>query len=186
MKKAASILFSAILLFNLIGYQLLSNYMQHQSDVALQMQLDDELYDDSELISFKLPLSIPYHNSTKDFERVDGEVKVDGMIYNYVKRRIYQDTLEVLCIVNKEKMQLQSAKDEFFQLCYDLKHSSSGKKNTSAPVAKNLQLEYCYSFDFLQISGLSPENIHHNNFLSVLLSSIYLPTAAEPPEQVSC
>jgi hypothetical protein len=187
LKQAAAIFFSAILLFNLIGYQLVSSYLQQQTDSALELRLDEQTYNEDELISFKLPLSIPYNNSSKDFERVDGEVNVKGVIYKYVKRRIYQDTLEVLCIVNKDKMQLQSAKDEFFKLCYDLKHSpTSGKKNTSGSVAKGLQLEYYYSNYSLTIQAQLIERTVYYNSPSVALPIIFLAPAGQPPEGVSC
>jgi hypothetical protein len=182
LKKTAAILFTTILLFNIIGYELISNYIQLQSDLNLQTKLDDELYNDDELVAFKLPLSIPYNNSSKEFERVDGEVNVKGVIYKYVKRRIYQDTLEVLCIVNKDKMQLQSAKDQFFQLCYDLKHSSSAKKNNTPSVVKNIPLEYCETINPLNISALFPEQIKYSALLSTQLTAVWLPLAIKPPE----
>lgn len=159
--------------------------MQHQSDLNLQMKLDDELYNEDELVAFKLPLIIPYNNSSKEFERVDGEVNVKGVIYKYVKRRIYQDTLEVLCIVNKNKMQLQSAKDKFFQLCYDLKHSSSAKKNSIPSVVKNIPLEYCETIIPFDILALFPEHIKYSVLLSIQLTAVWLPLTIKPPEELA-
>ena len=59
--------------------------------------MENNNYKESQLISPKVPVSyIPYYNNSKSFERIDGQIEIQGGLYKYVKRRIYNDSLELL------------------------------------------------------------------------------------------
>lgn len=130
-----------VLLFNLCGYRLVIDYMQQQHDEKLTAQLDNEEYANEDLISIKTALSMPYYTATMDFERVDGSIRIDGVEYNYVKRRIINDSLELLCLPNTVKQKLQTAKSDFFKISNDLQRPESNKK--AANIIKTALPEYC-------------------------------------------
>ncbi|HLL41614.1 MAG TPA: hypothetical protein VK369_00680, partial [Segetibacter sp.] len=115
MKKFSAIFLIALFLFNLFGYRILFNYEQQQSDVRLEASLDKQEYNDADLVTIKVPLSLPYVNNQQNFERVDGEITVNGKILKYVKRKITDGNLILLCLPNDNKMRIESAKDEFFK-----------------------------------------------------------------------
>lgn len=89
--------------------------------------LDRKAYDDQHLLTVKIPLHLPYLSGSGSFERVDGEIMVDGIHYKYVKRRVCNDSLVLLCLPNKAKEKLLKAKDEYFQLVNGISHSTDGK-----------------------------------------------------------
>ena len=96
-KQLAAILLIGILFFNWYGYQLLTAYWQQKAENTLVARLDRHDYDDDQLVSIKVPLTtLDYYNSSTSFERVDGQVDINGVHYNYVKRRIFKDSLELL------------------------------------------------------------------------------------------
>ncbi|THU39647.1 hypothetical protein FAM09_14215 [Niastella caeni] len=103
----------AVHLFNIAGYTLLFDYFIQQSDRQFIQQLDNNQYNDSELIEVKIALHTPYLTSWSDYERIDGEAEVNGVYYNYVKRKIYNDTLYLLCLPNKNKTQLNAARIDY-------------------------------------------------------------------------
>ena len=144
MKKVSAILLISIFLFNLVGYRLVLNYLQQQASLRLEASLDKDDFNEAELITLQIPLSLPYQNDQENFERVDGELKLDGKIYKYVKRKISEGKLILLCLPDHRKMQLQSAKDEFFKNTADLVQNNSGKKsgNSKQVTFKNLMGEY--------------------------------------------
>ncbi len=186
LKRFCAILLLFIFLFNLYGYKFVIDYLQNRQETKLELQLDNEEYNNEDLISFKLPVNLPYYTNSQNYERTNGSIEINGIEYKYVKKRIYKDSIELLCISSSIKKYFQNAKDEFFQLCFDLKHlSTSNKKNTPAPVAKNLQLEYCYSISSLNIAALLPENIKHNRAVSIPFSTIYLSSEEQPPKVLS-
>jgi hypothetical protein len=110
----------AIYLFNLVGYTLLFEYFMQRSDRQLIQLLDNNDYNDSELIEVKIVLHTPYLTSWSDYERVDGEAEVNGVYYNYVKRKIHNDTLYLLCLPNKNKTLLNAARIEYANKVQDV------------------------------------------------------------------
>ena len=118
--------------------------MQERSDEQLEARLDQNDYDESQLIELRVPMNLPYHNDWTEFERYDGEVEIDGVHYKYVKRKVENGELVLMCLPNNEKQLIQSARDNFFKLVNDLQQPTSGKKadggNTTA--FKSLFSEY--------------------------------------------
>ncbi len=143
-KQIAAILLLSLFLFNLVGYRLLFQYAQQQADVQLTASLDNHQYNDEDLISITVPLSMPYQTIQSDFERVDGEIKVNGNIYKYVKRRIVNGELVLLCLPDHNKMRIESAKDDFFKTTTDIAQDHASKKADpfKSGAGKNLQSDY--------------------------------------------
>jgi len=120
-----------VLLFNWGGYRWVFSYLEDSSSKLLNASLDDRNYDEAALITLKLPVEhLPYYTNSPIFERVKGEVNIGGMKYQYVEKRIFNDSLEMRCIPNAHSIHLTNARDEFFKLVNDLQQtSSSGKHN---------------------------------------------------------
>jgi hypothetical protein len=117
LRKIATILLLGILLFNLVGYRLLVTYMQDRTSRNMEARLDDNHYDESQLVSVKVPIShLSYYNTDSQFERVDGSIELGGVQYRYVKRRIYNDSLEILCLPDRAATALQAFKGDFYRL----------------------------------------------------------------------
>ena len=128
----------------MVGYKFVFNYAQQKSDQTFVAALDNDNYNDAELLTIKVPISLPYQNDRQNFERVDGEITYKGKIYKYVKRKIVNGSLVLLCLPDHNKMQLQSAKADFFKSANDLVQNNQSKKsdhskNTSF---KNLASDY--------------------------------------------
>ena len=115
MKKLAAILLLGIFVFNLFGYKLWVSYKVNTADQSLETAFDKNNYNEDELISIKKPINLPYYNNTKEFSRIDGEVEIDGVYYKYVKCRIYNDQLEMLCLPNTQKTKIKLAKEDFYK-----------------------------------------------------------------------
>lgn len=116
LRRLLSILLLLILLFNFYGYRLMIDCMQQREQALLSARLDKEQYNEDELISIKTSLNLPYYSSSPEFERAYGSVRVNGVDYQYVKRRVFNDTLELLCLPDRAKTKLQLAKNDWFRL----------------------------------------------------------------------
>lgn len=127
MKKGISILLLLVFLFNMVGYKLFFFYMEEAADRCVEARLDMLSDGDKQLIEVKIPINLPYHTNWKDFERVDGEVAFKGAIYKFVKRKVYRDTLILLCIDYKEKLNIQKSSEDYFKLINDLTAETSNK-----------------------------------------------------------
>jgi hypothetical protein len=116
LRKSAVILLLGVMLFNWFGYRLIISCMQNKADKEMEARLDDASYDPTSLISVKVPVTtLSYYTSSAQFERVDGSIEIGGIAYNYVMRRLYNDSLEVLCIPNRTAMQLKAFENEFLK-----------------------------------------------------------------------
>jgi hypothetical protein len=130
LKRLAAILFFVVVLFNFYGYHLVISYLQANSDVSLEKQVDKNDYDQHQLISIKTKLDLPYYSSSREFERTYGSITLNGTSYQYVKRRIYKDTLELLCLPNDAKTKMQSLKNEITKALADGQASNSKRHTT--------------------------------------------------------
>lgn len=129
MRKLVAIFMLAVFTFNIAGYQLVFNYLSLTSDKSLELALDADNYRDDELLLIKQPTNLPYYNNSNEFERIDGEVVIDGVKYKYVKCRVYNGNLEMLCIPNKAKMQIEQNENEYAKGAHDFQQGNAEKKD---------------------------------------------------------
>jgi len=137
-----------LLAFNWYGYRLLINHMQDQANTELQASLDKNNYDNSQLITLRVPLNMPYITDWTDFESYEGETVIDGVHYKFVKRKIEKGELVLQCIPNQQKTDLETAKDSYFKLVNDIDHPSAkhqGKDKSSKTFSTD------YFFDHLSM-----------------------------------
>ena len=189
MKKIAAILLMGILFFNWYGYKLLSFYLEDKADRQLEARLDEDRYDESQLISIKVPSShLSYYNSNAQFERVDGQIEVGGVQYKYVKRRLFNDSLELLCIPNNAAMKLQTARNQFFELVNDIQqHNTQSKKSDSHSIAKNFSPTDYDAVPRLTIDQLyTVVDLPANRDQAPAISTSYHFTVEQPPDVLSC
>jgi hypothetical protein len=127
-KKIAAILLLSILLFNWVGYRLLTAYWQRLAARELQARLDKNAYDPTSLILLRVSADLlPYSNSSDQFEKAEGTIEIGHCRYQYVKKRLYNDSLEFLCIPDGAANRLSTLKNNFFGLVNDLQKTGHGK-----------------------------------------------------------
>lgn len=186
MKKLSAILLIALFLFNLFGYRILFHYEQQQSDIRLEASLDKQEYNDADLITIKVPLSLPYVNNQQSFERIDGEITVNGKILKYVKRKISDGNLILLCLPDHNKMRIESAKDEFFKYANDLVQNNQSKKSggKSGLSFKNVLSDYCLNVHDYISSICGEVHSYTVPYQVKLLPSSYDQLPEQPPEVI--
>lgn len=128
MRKISAILLIGVFAFNLFGYRMVFDVMAVHSDVVLEKALDEDRYEDHELISIKQPLQLPYYTNSEIFDRISGEVEIDGSTYRYVKYRIYKDSIEMLCIPHAQKTKLNHALDVYAGNVSDATPGDNGRQ----------------------------------------------------------
>ena len=103
--------------------------LENHADALLESKLDSGSYDRAELISIKVPVThILYYSSSASFERMNGRIEIDGVVYSYVKIRLLKDSLELLCIRNVARLELQEADNNIFRLVNGLEFNGNTKK----------------------------------------------------------
>lgn len=133
LKHFVAILLLVIHLFNAGGYRLVFDHMEEAAGERMISRIDRQHYNDQDLLEIRVPVNLPYQTSWSDFERYDGEITLQGVHYNYVKRKLHNDTLILLCLPNTEKTKVFNARETFFSLVNDLQQEQSGGQHP-APV----------------------------------------------------
>ena len=147
LRTIATILILFLLLFNQFGHRLLFDYQQKISDQKLEASIDDHEYNDQELITIKIPLNDGYQTQFTSFERVNGEISYEGVIYKYVKRKIENGDIILMCIPNYNKMEMLSGRDAFFKLAYDFEKFTPSKHTEHKSIPEYQQLKYLQNSD---------------------------------------
>jgi len=150
LKRIVAILLIGMLLFNLGGYSLLTAYMEEHSSRQMEAQLDENKYQESDLVLIKVQAThLSSYTNTTSFVRVNGQVEISGIQYNFVKRRLNEGYIEMLCIPNQTTTRIKKGNGDFFKLVNDLQHPGQGKKTGGGTN---------FSADFYATRGISTLN----------------------------
>ncbi|MEO6549869.1 MAG: hypothetical protein ABIN94_17840 [Ferruginibacter sp.] len=182
MRRLAAILLLGIFTFNLFGYRLVASFLEMQENQKMEIAFDENDYSDNQLISIKQSTNLPYFQNSKDFQRIDGEIVIDGIAYKYVKCRIYNDSLELLCIPNTSKMRIQAAKSDFSKLASDFQQSNNKKKSESG--LKSFQKTVSEYEEQLTSASLKlqPQELNYCTNNTSFVNSLFTKTAEQPPD----
>jgi hypothetical protein len=154
MKKLSAILLIGMLFFNWYGYRLLTAWQQQRADRRLEARIDNEEYDESNILWIRIPVtSISYYNGSTEFERIDGQIIFGGVAYRYVKRRIFMDSVELMCVRNTDATSLGQTSNEFFRLVNNLTHFPGSKTTGSIDPQK------VFSFDGTDYTLAAPDRV---------------------------
>ena len=181
MKKLAAILLLSLLAFNWYGYRLFMDVLEQQASTSLQQRLDLNQYDDNSLVEVKVPVSLPYLSNWNSFENYQGETEINGVHYKYVKRKLVNDTLILLCIPNQAKNELRSARSDYFKQVNDLqcnnKKSDSNKEHSvKIPLSDYLLKEnMCVTSDCINL-------LQHHSSYSDHISFLFRMVMEQPPD----
>jgi len=177
LKKLLAIILLIVHLFNLSGYSFLFGYLGERSTAQLSSKIDNDNYNDADLVEIRVPLNLPYQLANNNYERFDGEIDVDGQHHHYVKRKVSQDTLYLLCIPNTQKDKLQTAKTEFSKKVNDFE--GKGKNET----VKKASLTSEYNQQLTEYYLISPEVITSINQTSLTrdLTDSFIGLNGKPP-----
>jgi hypothetical protein len=187
MRKFVLIFLLSILIFNWIGYQLYIAIMEHHADRAMIAKLNSNDYSETDLVSIKVPVGyLYYYAGSTGFERIDGKVEIRGVQYNYVKRRFFNDSLELLCLPNKIATQLKTAKEDFYTLVNDLQHDGRSKeKDRHATALKSLNGNYYAHINQFDLPANQVFVIVMKDHYLMYFPSVYLGRSTPPPDLIA-
>ena len=121
MRKLAAILLWSLFLFNWVGYRALHAYLQDQAARRLEAKIDKDQYQPDQLLHLKVPTAhLSYYTQENEFERISGRIDINGVPYQYVARRIVNDSAEYLCLPNQQALSLRNSQNDYYSLVNDL------------------------------------------------------------------
>lgn len=171
-----------LLVFNIAGYRLLYSFLETRETQKLEAKIDQGNYNEAELIEIKIPLNMPYV-SDKGFEVAYGETNFEGKVYRYVKRKISNNTLHLLCIPHKEKTALLASRSALD------KNNASGnspaeQSKKSDSVVKLTTAEFLPFAELTNVNELSVHNISDYSLFNMSHFSAFTPLTEEQPPEI--
>lgn len=149
----------------------------------MEIAFDNNNYLDDQLITIKQANNLPYYTNSPTYQRIDGDIEMGGVYYKFVKCRIYNDSLELLCIPNTGKMMIQAAKADFSKLAAEYQQNAE-KKKPQSPVKsfqKALGDYEAFEQQGIPYSYTRPSSTYAINN-SPFINTGFLQTAEQPPD----
>ena len=103
MKKSIAISLLFLHLLSLYGHLALYEFFVYQSDRLFNEQISMNKYSLDDLVSVKVPVSMPTIQDWTDYQCISGQIKFKSNSYNYVKVKMTRDTLYLMCVPNYKK-----------------------------------------------------------------------------------
>lgn len=165
MKRFTTIVLLGLHLFYSGGYMLLFYFLIYQSDRFVEQQISKGYYNVRDLVEIKIPVHIPYGQNWIGYQPVSGQVQLQQGCYNYVKLKITNDTLYVMCVPNYRTTKLIQSNIIYARQISDFPLTKKGSASLKQlnidqynfnvvnyeikPVVTQLETEYNKLFQFL-------------------------------------
>ncbi|HEX5169495.1 MAG TPA: hypothetical protein VFW11_09990 [Cyclobacteriaceae bacterium] len=99
MRRLAGICFLLLFLANIIGYYGLLMITKSRIESRITERVESRTHELSGSLIIKMPLNLPYPiTDSDDFVATSGKIKYGNNNYQIIKQRVYQDTLQIVCI----------------------------------------------------------------------------------------
>lgn len=115
MKRLFATFILSVFLLNVLGCYGILLGLKANAGREMSEMLDSEMYDLGPTITFKVPLSIPYKNDSKGYERMDGQFEKDGVVYQLVKQQFVGDELYIVCVMDTRSSNIHDALSDIAQ-----------------------------------------------------------------------
>ena len=179
MRKLTSIVLIILLLFNVLGYYGLFMGLRYQNSQYQLQRLDSEHYTETETVTIKIPLAIPYASDDKDFERVDGEFEHNGEFYRLVKQRLQHDTLFLVCLKDQGSKRIHKALADYVKTFTDKPvDSKQGAKGIPSLIKEYL----CSACSIKHSSAGWALEVYSTSIPESFINS-FCPSIIHPPER---
>jgi hypothetical protein len=116
--------------------------LRHRAGLKLTQRLDNGKYTNDETVELKIPIAIPYSINQNGFERVDGRFEHRGTFYKLVKRKLQNDTIYIVCIIDHEEKNLMTTMTEYGKMTNDLPASSKKTFNFLSKLQKDFNSSF--------------------------------------------
>lgn len=170
-----------LFLFNTVGYRLFISFMENETDETFTEWLDKGDYNDKDLVAVKVPINLPYQNNWSSYERINGQLKLNGQVYKYVKRKVYNDTMIYLCIRHDSKTIIEQKAHDYLGKVNDLPANDNAKKTDAL---KQLFSDYNMHPVF-NVPGISSGVHSHNLYLNIYLPDHLTLKQGQPPKSIA-
>lgn len=163
----------------MLGYYGVFLGIQYHNEVSLTTRLDLNQYEQSQTVTLKVPISVPYMTDQADFERVDGLFEHNGEFYRLVKQKYAKDTLTIICFKDTKNKQIHNALTDYVKTFTD----QSSDHNQNSKITITFIKDYItQSFSLANESTGWQSDVFLNSASSNFIAS-FTASVLHPPER---
>ena len=159
---------------------MLLQFLESRSNDHLQLKLDHGQYSESDLVEVRVALNLPYINDSKHFEDYSGDTTINGHHYRFVKRKLVNNELVLLCVRDQQKDRLQKAGTDFYKQVNDMPGSEKKSKTAPLKLVKGFANEFTFSTPHCLTSWCIEPRDEYPVFVESF-TSVFPSTPVQPP-----
>jgi hypothetical protein len=106
LKKLFAITLLAIHLLNIGGQLALHQYLAFVTDRFYNEQINKNRYNVKDVTEISIPVDLPHITDWVAYENISGQIQFNNVSYNYVKMRMTQHAMYLICVPNYETTHL--------------------------------------------------------------------------------
>src|SRR5688572_4146013 len=178
MRRFVALILLTIFLFNTAGYYILYQAVRSHSTTVLLKRLDNDLYQQEETVTLKLPIVIPYQSNT-DYQRVNGSFEHDGEFYKLIKQKIENDTLIVVCYQDHAEKKLSNLVTDYTKIINDLPASS---KSNALKLLNSFAKDYEVTHEASPLQPTGTESTYPLTYPKTFFADFKAAVTSPPPE----
>ena len=170
-------------LFYIGGYNLFFQYYILKSENQIVKQIYENKVDATQLIQIKLPVHMPEVQDWADYERVQGQIELKDVYYNYVGVKMTKDTMYLVCVANSVKTRLENANIIVAKDISDVPLSKKGAAQNTKKASAGFEYNIPQSgYVFLAFANIiEPQE----NPISTCIVNPYIESPGKPPNYSS-
>ncbi len=153
-----------LFLLNVLGFYGIFVGLQFKYAEKANQNLDEDRYSGADVLTFQIPLTVPYYSGTQDYERVNGEFEHEGEVYRLLKQKLYRDTLYIVCVKDRESKKINQALTDYVKTFTD-KPVNAKQQNTKQLQAFSKDYFSTHISTESQSTGWN-NSLIHSNFLT--------------------
>ena len=185
LKSFAAFFLISVLSFNWYGFDLLVNILEKRYDQELEKALDENDYDSSQIIELDSKVILPYVADMNNFERIDGEIMIDGVYYKFVERKYENGRIIYRCIPNTNKIKLHDARSTFIELMNEIQSAPENHKQTSNSLSVKKTISDYELQNYPRLTCSSHDLFSaERKIISITNTVAYFSISSPPPELV--
>ncbi len=145
----------------------------------MMAKFDADEYSNSETITIKVPITIPYATDSREYERVNGQFEYQGEFYRLVKQRLLRDTLLIVCVKDLQSKNIHQALASYVNTFTDKPLDSHSNAKAFSLLSKDY-ISHTMSIGHLS-SGWSFDVVKKTSLLTFI--STFYPSIDPPPDR---
>lgn len=127
-------------------------------------------------------MQIQYYNDWRDYERVDGEIEIEGKHYRYVERKLSKDTIYLACLPDESKTNLSKAENEYAKKVNAIPAEKNGDNKSIKKSTPSTEYHDCSSnYSICTATVTAAQTFEH---ILLQLHTGFLDTLFSPPDHL--